>query len=116
MKAFARTGKKRGLVLAMAACAVASIAAVTAGTASAAHKATPTFLAPMKKPTTCGQDAAFVHKDPDGALAKLPAAVQKRYDAYPYEIKGTPWAAFAGKPKPWKIGFVSFPIDNTWPS
>jgi ABC-type sugar transport system substrate-binding protein len=108
VKAQGWTRRRRALALALAACATAAIAT------SVAWGATPTYLAPMKKPKTCGQDAKFIHKDPDGALKKLPAAVQKRYDAYPYEIKATPWSSFAGKPMPWKIGFVSFPIDNTF--
>jgi ABC-type sugar transport system substrate-binding protein len=99
------------VLAASSACVVGALAAVVTGVASAGS---PTYLAPMKKPTTCGQDATFVHKDPDGVLKKLPASVQARYQDYPYEVKSTPWTAFKGKPKPWKIGFVSFPIDNTF--
>jgi ribose transport system substrate-binding protein len=111
VKVFARIRKRRPIAFAVSAVAVVAVAATVAGTASAGG---PTYLAPMTKPTKCGQDATFVHKDPDGVLAKLPKTVQARYAAYPYEVKSTPWAAFAGKPKPWKIGFVSFPIDNSF--
>ncbi len=53
-------------------------------------------------------------KDPDGVFTKLPKHIQARYGPYPYQIGATPWEAFKGKPKPWKIGLITFPIGSPW--
>ena len=62
----------------------------------------------------CGEDVVYPAKDPDGAFKKLPKDIQARYGPYPYEIKATPWEAFKGKPKPWKIGLITFPVGSPW--
>ena len=60
------------------------------------------------------QDVVYKANDPDGAFKSLPANVQARYGPYPYEIKKSPWEAFKGVKKPWKLGFVSFPVGSQY--
>jgi ribose transport system substrate-binding protein len=88
------------LVAALVALFATSTAAVSSTSAVSAQK--------------CGQDVVYKAKDPDGVFKTLPKHVQARYGPYYYEIKKTPWEAFAGKPKPWKIGLVMFPIGSPW--
>jgi ribose transport system substrate-binding protein len=58
---------------------------------------------------TCGEDVKLDVPDPDGVLAKLPAATRAGYDNWPYQVKASPWANFKGKKPPWKIGLVYVP-------
>jgi ribose transport system substrate-binding protein len=100
--------RKRAGFAAIAALAGAAAVAVaiattsaSAGVASAAAQA-------------CGKDVVYQAKDPDGVFKTLPKAVQARYGPYPYQIRKTPWEAFKGKPKPWKIGLITFPVGSPW--
>jgi len=86
-------------------------AAVLAAVAAASTSRMALSIIPPKQ---CGQDVIWKKQDPDGVLKTLPAAAQKRYGAYPYEVQGTPWTSFKKKPGPWKIGYISFPTDNPW--
>ena len=90
---------------------VAVVVAVFATTtASAGPTAATAALASQK----CGQDVVYPAKDPDGVFKTLPKQIQARYGPYPYEIKKTPWESFAAKPKPWKIGLITFPVGSPW--
>jgi ribose transport system substrate-binding protein len=89
---------------------VAAIAVAAAATSASAGSAKQQAAAAQK----CGQDVVYKAKDPDGVFAKLPKAIQARYGPYPYEIRATPWEAFKGKPKPWKIGLITFPVGSPW--
>jgi ribose transport system substrate-binding protein len=64
----------------------------------------------------CGQDVSYVGKikDPDGVFKALPTAIQDRYAPWPYQVRSTPWATFKGKPPPWKIGLITFPVGSPW--
>jgi ribose transport system substrate-binding protein len=88
-------------------CAI--VAAVFAATSASAGSTS--VAATAQK---CGEDVVYPAKDPDGAFKKLPKEIQARYGPYPYEIKATPWEAFKGKPKPWKIGLITFPVGSPW--
>ena len=88
-------------------CAI--VAAVFAATSASASSTS--VAATAQK---CGEDVVYPAKDPDGAFKKLPKEIQARYGPYPYEIKATPWEAFKGKPKPWKIGLITFPVGSPW--
>ena len=48
-------------------------------------------------------------KDRTARQETLPQELQARYRPYPYEVQETPWEAFKGKPKPWKIGLDHLP-------
>jgi ribose transport system substrate-binding protein len=85
-------------------------AALLATSASARPEATVALDAAQR----CGQDVVYQAKDPDGVFKTLPKAIQARYGPYPYEIRKTPWEAFEGKPKPWKIGLITFPVGSPW--
>ena len=95
------TGRRRlavGVVMvvvgaALAASSVASSSKVTTATAQ-----------------QCGQDLKNVLRDPSGIVKTLPKAVQTTYNSWPFTVRATPWANFAGKKPPWKIGFISFPL------
>jgi ribose transport system substrate-binding protein len=59
----------------------------------------------------------FDKTDPDGVLGGLVAAhpeLEAWYAPHFSEVRGTPWTTWEGKPPPWKIGFVNFPVDNPW--
>src|SRR4030088_1393988 len=64
----------------------------------------------------CGQDVSYVGKikDPDGVFRQLPTAIQDRYAPWPYQVRSTPWATFKGKPPPWNIGLITFPVGSPW--
>jgi ABC-type sugar transport system substrate-binding protein len=89
---------------------VAVALATSPASARSSSASAPAAVAAQK----CGQDVVYKAKDPDGVFKTLPAAVQARYGPYPYEIKKTPWAAFKGVPKPWKIGLITFPVGSPW--
>jgi ribose transport system substrate-binding protein len=96
------------LTLAVIAAAVAALAATTAS----AHRTAPATATAQQ----CGQDVSYVNriKDPDGAFKKLPPEIQKRYGPWPYSVRATPWEAFKGVKKPWKIGLIMFPVGSPW--
>ena len=98
-----------GGLLATAVCA-AILASATSASAKPAALAAATAAAAQK----CGEDVTFKVKDPDGVLKTLPAAARKQYATWPYEVLSTPWKAFKGLKKPWKIGFISYPIGIPW--
>jgi ribose transport system substrate-binding protein len=92
--------------------AIVVAAAAVAGAASASPAGTPGVT--LVPPKTCGQDVTFKHADPAGVLQKLPPSARTMYSIWPYPVKATPWSTFKGKKGPWKIGYISFPIDNPW--
>jgi ribose transport system substrate-binding protein len=65
-------------------------------------------------PTKCGNDQVVKNSDPDGVLKALPATTRASYSNWPWSVAGTPWTKFKGKKGPWKIAFISFPVDNPW--
>lgn len=105
-----RPGRGPAFLIVLVAALVAVAATSTAAVASKQAVAAPAVAVQQK----CGEDVVYKAKDPDGVFAKLPKNVQARYGPYPYEIRKTPWSAFKGKPKPWKIGLVMFPIGSPW--
>jgi len=88
---------------------VSVVAALTTTSAFAGSAATAATQAQK-----CGTDVVYKAKDPDGVFKTLPKNIQARYGPYPYEIRKTPWEAFEGKPKPWKIGLITFPVGSPW--
>jgi ribose transport system substrate-binding protein len=93
-------------------------AAVTVGVMSAAARSTSTTSSAAATATAaaqkCGEDLTFTNNDPSGIVKTLPASAQKQFATWPYKVQATPWASFKGVKKPWKIGFISFPIVNNW--
>ncbi len=65
-------------------------------------------------PTTCGEDLKYTQPDPDKIISGLPASVQQAVSTYPYVVRGTPWSTFKGKKGPWKLGYISVPVNNPW--
>jgi ribose transport system substrate-binding protein len=92
---------------------VALIAAILAASPASARSssATASTAAVAQK---CGQDVAYKTKDPDGVFKTLSPAIQARYGPYPYPVKASPWTAFKGVKKPWKIGLITFPVGSPW--
>jgi ribose transport system substrate-binding protein len=91
--------------------ALAAIAAVTLATTPASARSTATAAAAAQK---CGQDVVYKVKDPDGVFKTLPKNIQARYGPWPYQVRKTLWEKFEGKPKPWKIGLITFPVGSPW--
>jgi ABC-type sugar transport system substrate-binding protein len=87
-----------------------SVVAALTTTSAFAGAAAPAAVQAQK----CGTDVVYKAKDPDGVFKTLPKNIQARYGPYPYEIRKTPWEAFEGKPKPWKIGLITFPVGSPW--
>jgi ribose transport system substrate-binding protein len=72
---------------------------------------------PIQAPAECGGPVVFQKSDPDGVLTKLIAEhpeLEAWYAPHFSEVHASPWHDFKGKPGPWKIGFVNFPVDNPW--
>jgi ribose transport system substrate-binding protein len=92
---------------------VASVIGAVAATSASAGPSVSAAVAGAQK-QKCGQDVVYQAKDPDGVFKTLPKEIQARYGPYPYEIRKTPWETFEGKPKPWKIGLIMFPIGSPW--
>jgi ribose transport system substrate-binding protein len=69
-----------------------------------------------QKGQQCGQDVSYINqiKDPDGVFKQLPASIQANYGPWPYQVKSTPWLNFPGKPPPWTIGLIMFPVGSPW--
>jgi ribose transport system substrate-binding protein len=63
---------------------------------------------------SCGTVPSIPPPNSASVLATLPKSAQGRYNLYPYQVKKSLWAAFAGKKPPWKIGFISFPVTSPW--
>ncbi len=102
-----RTRRVRWAVLgSMLAVVAASVVAQTASSASTRNS--------VASAQACGEDVVYAAKDPDGVFKTLSAEIQARYGPYPYEIRKTPWEAFKGKAKPWKIGLITFPVGSPW--
>jgi len=91
--------------------ALAAIAAVTLATTPASARSTATAAVAAQK---CGQDVVYKVKDPDGVFKTLPKNIQARYGPWPYQVRKTLWESFEGKPKPWKIGLITFPVGSPW--
>src|ERR1700729_3246139 len=102
-----RERSRQLLVAGLASGAVLVAAAASAATGAGATVAT----AAAQK---CGQDATFKLKDPSGVINTLPKVAQQEYGTWPYSVSPTPWAHFKGIKKPWKIGFISYPINSPW--
>ena len=105
-------GRRRSWVaLAGALAVVAAVAAALVTTSASARVA-----AAAKATQACGQDVSYADKikDPDGVFKKLPPAIQARYGPWPYQVRSTPWEAFKGVKKPWKIGLITFPVGSPW--
>jgi ribose transport system substrate-binding protein len=64
--------------------------------------------------TGCGSVPKYTLDDPDNLVAKLPEAAQELYKVWPYKIAPTPWADFKGKPGPWKLGLITFPLNSPY--
>lgn len=105
-----RARRARWTVLGSVLILAAALAAAQAASSASSKGAAAAAPAAQK----CGQDVVYKAKDPDGVFKKLPKHVQARYGPYYYPIRSTPWEAFKGKPKPWKIGLVMFPIGSPW--
>jgi ribose transport system substrate-binding protein len=89
---------------------LAAIVAVTLATGTASARP----LAAAATAQACGQDVSYKVKDPDGVFKTLSPAIQARYGPYPYPVKASPWTAFKGVKKPWKIGLITFPVGSPW--
>jgi ribose transport system substrate-binding protein len=106
-----RTRRHRRWIALVGVLAVAAAVAVAFAVSSASARSSASAATQAQK---CGEDVTFKTKDPDGVFAKLPPEIRARYAVYPYAVKSTPWEAFKGKPKPWKIGLIMFPIGSPW--
>jgi ribose transport system substrate-binding protein len=102
------TGRSRRLIVG----GLASGAVLAAWAASAATGAGAPLATAAKQ--TCGQDATFKLDDPSGVVNTLPKVAQQQYGTWPYKVSPTPWVHFKGIKKPWKIGFISYPINSPW--
>src|SRR5881396_3771902 len=103
MRPLLGAGGLLGLVVALAVAIVTSTASASPAKSVRAAQA-------------CGQDVSYINniKDPDGVFKKLPANIQARYGPWPYSVRATPWEAFKGVKKPWKIGLITFPVGSPW--
>src|SRR6201995_5129400 len=102
------SGRSRQLVVAgLASGGVLVAAGASAATGSGATVAT----AAAQK---CGQDATFKLNDASGVMKTLPQGAQKEYGPWPYSVAPPPWSHFKGVKKPWKSGFISYPINSPW--
>lgn len=63
---------------------------------------------------TCGQVPVQPPPDPDHLLATLPQQVQEKLNGYPGAVRQSPWATFAGKPPPWRIGLVGLAANSAF--
>jgi ABC-type sugar transport system substrate-binding protein len=62
----------------------------------------------------CGAIPKYTLNDPKGLVAALPQAAQDLYKTWPYPIKETPWKDYEGKPGPWKLGMILFPLNSPY--
>ncbi len=92
----------------LAACAPSTTQSSAGGDAGASYNAT------ITAPTTCGDDLVYNQSDPDGIMSKLPQSVQTDLSTYMYTARATPWTTFKKKAGPWKIGWISTPVNNPW--
>ena len=110
--------RRFGVVVTVAAVALALSACSSTTTVSSAGKGdksnAASYNAKITPPTTCGEDLTFDQTDPDHILKKLPQAVQQDLATYPYTARATPWTSFKKKKGPWKIGWISVPVNNPW--
>ena len=106
----ARRSARPWAVLVSLVATLAAIVAVSLATGTASAR--PTAAAATAQ--ACGQDVSYKIKDPDGVFKTLSPTVQARYGPYPYPVKASPWTAFAGVKKPWKIGLITFPVGSPW--
>lgn len=111
--------RRFALVVTLTAAAVVFTGCSTSTTTSSASKddkggSTASYNAKITPPTTCGEDLTFAQTDPDKILDKLPQAVQDDLSTYPYTARATPWTSFKKKEGPWKIGWISVPVNNPW--
>jgi ribose transport system substrate-binding protein len=81
---------------------------------AAAPDTTPEPSAAPADTQQCGEDVVYDIEDPDGVFAALPPDVQARYGPWVWPVRATPWETFEGKPPPWRIGFISFPLGVPW--
>jgi ribose transport system substrate-binding protein len=84
---------------------------VALGTTAAAGSTSSNGLT-STPPATCGQNIVFNHSG--SAYESLSAAAKALYANYNYPVASTPWTTFKGKKGPWKLGFISVPINNPW--
>ena len=89
---------------------VVGVIIVVVGAALAASSVASSSKVTAASAQQCGQDLKNVLRDPSGIVKTLPKAVQTTYNSWPFTVRATPWANFAGKKPPWKIGFISFPL------
>jgi ABC-type sugar transport system substrate-binding protein len=87
--------------------ATAALAAASIGSSATVASSAMTGSSAAQR---CGEDLKNVLRDPSGIVKTLPKAVQATYRSWPFTVRPTPWATFAGKKPPWKIGFISFPL------
>ncbi|HEY1778200.1 MAG TPA: substrate-binding domain-containing protein [Solirubrobacteraceae bacterium] len=101
-------GKRKGrLALASVTCA-AVVIAMALGTQASGATAT------SASATKCGQSVKYNVPDSAGFLKTLPANIRAGYDSWPYSVDSTPWSAFKGVKKPWKIGLILDPVTGPY--
>jgi ribose transport system substrate-binding protein len=101
-----RLRRAGALAVAGALAGVVAVGSATASGSSSVDNVTATA------PTACGQNIVFNHTGT--AFDSLPAAAKALYANYNYPVATTPWSTFKGHKGPWKLGFVSVPIQNPW--
>src|ERR1700742_1159078 len=62
----------------------------------------------------CGAVPTYTLDDPDNLVASLPEDAQELYKVWPYKIAPSPWKDFEGKPGPWKLGLITFPLNSPY--
>lgn len=62
----------------------------------------------------CGQVPIQRPPDPDKVIETLPQQVQKEFNGYPGAVRKSPWASFAGKKPPWRIGLVGLAANSAF--
>lgn len=62
----------------------------------------------------CGQVPVQHPPDPDNVIPTLDQEVQDHFNGYPGTVHKSPWATFAGKPQPWKIGLVGLAANSAF--
>jgi ABC-type sugar transport system substrate-binding protein len=118
--AFVTTAALATAALAMAGCSSASSSAPAGSTASATSAAPAAASGSAAAAsgsaagggTTCGTTVAVGPSNPGGVYATLSAKLKNVYSSYPYALNASPWASAKKVKGPWKVGNISFAINN----
>lgn len=95
------------LAAAVVACAEETTTTTAASTETTAASTETTAASGDTTEIDVGFDPNALPADPDGVLAALDPAAMAVYAGYPRDdVPASPWADFAGKPGPWRIGLT----------